>query len=127
MPPPSKRPGRKAIVPEVIPPSRPRSAQPVLVPRSRARTARGPRAGGGGAAMHGPLACADGTARLARAMVVSDEDRRGGDGAVLGGACRRCRHGGGAAVRRASASRSVLHGTPSSQEGGADAWEPAGR
>lgn len=37
MPPPSKRPGRKDVVPEVIRPSWLRKAQPVVVPRSRAR------------------------------------------------------------------------------------------
>ena len=37
MPPPSKRPGRKLTVPLEISPSWLRSAQPVVVPRSRAR------------------------------------------------------------------------------------------
>jgi hypothetical protein len=37
MPPPSNRPGRNDTVPLVIRPSSPRSAQPVVVPRSSAR------------------------------------------------------------------------------------------
>jgi len=37
MPPPSNRPGRKLTVPLMIGPSWLRSAQPVVVPRSRAR------------------------------------------------------------------------------------------
>src|SRR5690606_36018139 len=40
MPPPSKRPGRSDSVPLVIRPSASRNAQPVVVPRSRARMGR---------------------------------------------------------------------------------------
>src|SRR6056297_4142537 len=43
MPPPSKRPGRKDTVPEVIRPSAPCRAHPVVVPRSSASKVRSAR------------------------------------------------------------------------------------
>ena len=72
MPPPSKRLDLKVMVPEVMRSSRVRSAQPVAVPRSRASTAGVPTMTGGdvGRAMAG-LARAVGTARVAKAMVIS--------------------------------------------------------
>jgi hypothetical protein len=71
MPPPSKRLGVKRIVPEVMMPSWKRIAQPVMVPRSRARTERCARAACTGI-VPSPLASGAGAVRVARAMVASE-------------------------------------------------------
>ena len=72
MPPPSKRLGRRARVPEVMSSSPSRIAQPVVVPRSRARMV-GPRAAvavtGGASA---PLAPPAVLGRVETAMMVSE-------------------------------------------------------
>jgi hypothetical protein len=72
MPPPSKRPGLKVMVPETVPPSPKRSAHPVVVPRSSARTP-GRRAGPISLPLMlgGLLASAADMGKVERAMIVS--------------------------------------------------------
>ena len=72
MPPPSKRLGRKVMVPEVIAPSPERSAQPVVVPRSSARTPpRGAVPTSQSEMLGGLLASAADMGRVERSMIVS--------------------------------------------------------